>query len=397
MKKVNSKLTLGIIKLPHKTYQQGEHIKKMRRNQLTLPINTEMLIPKDDSVRLLDELTDQLDYSTILSMTSTTGVPAKYPPKLLFKILTYAYMNNIYSSRKIEKSCKRDINFMWLLEGKSAPDHNAINRFRNKLQEVIEDLFYQLVKLLGDNKEISYDNIFVDGTKLEANANKYSFVWRKSTLKHETRLQEKLKQLISVLNERYCTIFEITEEKVSVEEMEKVQNFLCKIKSEQNIEFVYGKGKRKHQIQRDMEEIGEMIEKQRKYDKYKGTFDGRNSFSKTDEDATFMHMKDDHMRNSQLKPGYNVQIGVEGEYIVGMDIFSERSDQLTLIPFLDKLEDNLPQKYKNIVADAGYESEENYVYLKRTKQTAYIKPSNYEKSKKRNYRKKNQPARKYGL
>ena len=97
-------------------------------------------------------------------------------------------------------------------------------------------------------------------------------------------------------------------------------------------------------------------------------------------------MKDDHMRNSQLKPGYNIQIGVEGGYVVGVDVSSERSDQLTLIPFLEKLEENLPQKYENVIADSGYESEENYVYLEEHKQNAYIKPQVYEQWKKRSFK-----------
>lgn len=99
-----------------------------------------------------------------------------------------------------------------------------------------------------------------------------------------------------------------------------------------------------------------------------------------------MHMKEDHMKNGQLKPGYNMQIGIEGEYIVGVDISSERSGQLTFIPFLNKIESNINKKYKNIVADAGYESEENYLCLERNNQNAYIKPSSYERSKTKKYK-----------
>jgi hypothetical protein len=127
----------------------------------------------------------------------------------------------------------------------------------------------------------------------------------------------------------------------------------------------------------------ELLEKKRRYEGYQTTFKGRSSFSKTDTDATFMHMKDDHMRNSQLKPGYNVQIGVSGEYIVGVDISSERSDQLTLIPLLERMESGFGQRHDAIIADAGYESEENYTYLESHGQRGFIKPQNYEKSKSR--------------
>lgn len=359
----------------------------MSEFQLVLPVNTEIMIPKDDSVRLLNSILDQLNYRNLYNSYSYIGRPPT-PPKMLFKILAYAYMNNIYASRKIEKACRRDINFMWLLSGEKAPDHNTICRFRSEqLKEVLEDLFYQLIIKLGDMGEIGYENIFVDGTKIEANANKYSFVWKKSTQKNETRLQEKIKLLINEINEVYGTSYVISE-KAEVSLLDEILEFLDNQRNLSRIEFVYGKGKRKEPLQKHIETIKEYKTMQEKYDSYNQIFDGRNSFSKTDHDATFMHMKDDHMRNSQLKPGYNVQIGVEGEYIVGVDIFSERSDQLTLIPFLENIQEHLPEHHKNVVADAGYESEENYAYLSSTGQNAFIKPSNYEMKKKSNFKKK---------
>ena len=119
---------------------------------------------------------------------------------------------------------------------------------------------------------------------------------------------------------------------------------------------------------------------------YNETFKGRNSFSKTDRDATFMRMKEDHMKNGQLKPAYNLQLGVEGEYIVGVDISSERSDELTLLPLLDRMAKGIGKRHKNVCTDAGYESEENYKGLAERGQIGYIKPQNYEKSKTRKYK-----------
>ena len=128
-------------------------------------------------------------------------------------------------------------------------------------------------------------------------------------------------------------------------------------------------------------------ERQQNYNKHNSLFEGRNSYSKTDNDATFMHMKDDHMRNSQLKPGYNVQIGVESEYVTGIGIFPDRSDTTTLIPFLNNMGSNLDTAYQNIITDSGYESEENYLYLEEKKQNYYIKPQTYEKWKKKSFKK----------
>ena len=356
--------------------------------QLVLPLNMEVLIPKDDSVRLLSHITEELDYKNLRMAYSSKGRNPVVEPKTLFRVLVYAYMNNIYTSRKIEEACKRDINFMWLLQGQKAPDHNTISRFRNlRLSGIVEGLFSQLVVKLSELGEIQYENIFIDGTKIEAYANKYTFVWKKTTLKNELRMQEKAKLYLAKLNIEFNASLPLSELPITVDTLQKGVDFLHEKQSNEKVAFVYGKGKRKTELQRATETMQEFLEKQTKYDRYYETFAGRNSFSKTDTDATFMHMKEDHMRNSQLKPGYNVQIGVEGEYLVGIDISSERSDQLTLVPFLNKLGKNLPRRYRHIVADAGYESEENYLYLQKQKQKAFIKPQTYEKMKKRSYSK----------
>lgn len=149
--------------------------------------------------------------------------------------------------------------------------------------------------------------------------------------------------------------------------------------------YVHGRGHRKSELQRDIEQLRELETKKVKYAAYQDTFNGRNSFSKTDPDATFMHMKEDHMRNAQLKPGYNIQFGIEGEYITGVTVSSERSDQLTLIPFMEKLKDK-GIEYADVTADAGYESEENYSYFEGISTDCYIKPQNYERSKTKSIR-----------
>lgn len=351
-------------------------------NQLSLPIETGILIPADDSVRLLSQVLEELNYSKLYAAYSRFGRNPAVSPKNLFKVLVYGYMNNTYTSRQLETACRRDINYMWLLQGQKAPDHNTIARFRSgRLTGIIEDLFGQLVLYLHEHGEIAFENLFVDGTKIEACANKYSFVWKKATLKHEARLQTKARQAL----QRILPELNVPE-KITVDCLNQVSLALQQQVAASGIAAVHGKGKHKTQLQRDLEEMTVFAEKQAKYDRYNALFDGRNSFSKTDTDATFMHLKEDHMRNSQLKPAYNVQIGVEGEYIIGLDISSERSDQNTLVPFLDRMRRQLPHKPRNIVADAGYEGEENYVYLAQNGQTCYIKPQNYELTKTRKYR-----------
>ena len=338
-------------------------------------IFAEKIIPEDDSVRLLDDIVDELDARSLTYAYSNNGRPPAIDPVTLLKIVLYANMEGIYSSRAIESACRRDINFMWLLNGQQPPSYHTIARFRSqRLSKCSKELFYALVKGLKAIGEIEYEHLFVDGTKIEANANKYTFVWKKSVTKYEAQLDNKLSELVPLLCTKYGVLTD------SADELKKA------LRDRVTEPFVHGTGKRKSVLQKDIEQLEELLSRKQKYIQYGETFKGRNSFSKTDPDATFMHMKEDHMRNSQLKPGYNVQLGVEGEYITGLSISSERSDQLALIPLLNDMKRYLAVEYKDITADAGYESEENYTYLESSGMVGYIKPQNYEKSKKKGYK-----------
>ena len=355
--------------------------------QLILPLNLENLIPEDDSVRLLSHVLEGLDYRKLYKAYSSVGRKPAVEPKIMFKIISYAYSQNIYSSRKIEKACKRDINFRWLLQGYKAPDHATVNRFRKDYlsNEVVEDLFYQQVKYLATQKEILFENVFIDGTKIEANANRYTFVWKKAILKNEAKMFQKILALFETINIEELKDFTVQNETL-MDDIDKVLQWLLFEKDKRNIEFVHGIGKRKTKIQKWTEQLTEYKERQEKYNFSKNMFSKRNSYSKTDPDATFMHMKDDHMRNGQLKPAYNVQIAVESEYVTGVGIFDDRNDIATLIPMLNNMKEKIGRKYLNVIADSGYESEENYLYLESNEQTPYIKPQTYEKWKKRSFK-----------
>ncbi|QAS61083.1 IS1182 family transposase [Clostridium septicum] len=269
-------------------------------HQIGFPIQVPFIPCEDDSVRLLFKVTEGLDYTRLYNTYSTLGRNPVIDPVILFRILIYGYMNKLYSSREIEKACKRDINFIWLLQGQKAPDYNTIARFRvNRLENCIDDLFNQLICKLGKMEEIKYKNIFIDGTKIEANANKYTFVWKKTTDKFEAKLQKKINLILSDIFKDFKINVGKIEGKISVEKVKAILSKLDDIKIANNITFVQCKGKRKSALQKYIESLEEFIEKQSKYDDYNNTFNGRNSFPKTDKDATFMHMKEDHMKNGQ--------------------------------------------------------------------------------------------------
>ena len=347
------------------------------KNQVVLPLNLGICIPEGDFVFKVAEICESLDYTELFNTYLRSW--RKVNPITIFELIVYGYMKHKYSGREIAEACKTDIRFMWLLNGEPAPSHATISRFADeRLSKVIEDLFYQFVEKLYEMGEVKFKNLFVDGTKIEAYANKYTFVWKSTVEKNLVKLEKKIEALLSVLSERYGF-----SENISLEEC---YEHLCRQAQWIDLVFVSGKGKRKTQLQRDIEILKEYIDKKAEYGSHLGKFGNRRSFSKTDTDATFMHMKEDHMRNGQLKPGYNIQIGVESEYIVGVGSFSDRNDVGTLIPFLNRIRKHTNRKFENIVADAGYESSENYLYLEENEQKCFIKPQNYEISKKRSYK-----------
>ena len=351
--------------------------------QLKLPLNLETIIPADDSVRLLSQFVEAMDLTDLYSTYERINTVS---PRTLLKIVLYSYMNGDYSSRSMELNCKRDINFMYLLEGKPVPDHATFARFRSiHFAPCAKRILAEMSALLYELGEVSGETIFIDGTKIEACANKYTFVWKKAVTKNYEKLLIKIAALIAECEQLYG-IQIVHGDTVKMKHVKRLRKKLYALKQEENIEFVHGIGKRKSPLQKSIETLEGYLERLKGYTKKLHICGKRNSYSKTDPDATFMRMKEDAMGNGQLKPAFNLQHGVDSEYIVWLTTGPQPADATTLIPFLKETEEYLAFKYQKIIADAGYESEENYVFLDQNQQLAFIKPSNYEISKKRTYK-----------
>ena len=351
--------------------------------QLKLPLNIETIIPEDDSVRLLSQFVEAMDltdlYSTYERINSVS-------PRTLLKIVLYSYMNGDYSSRSMELNCKRDINFMFLLEGAPAPDHATFARFRSiHFAPCSKRILAEMSNTLFDLGEISGETIFIDGTKIEASANKYTFVWKKAVTKNQGKLLIKLADFVAECEQLY-DIKIVYGSTIKMKHVKKLRKKLYTLKESENVVFVHGIGKRKTPLQKRIETLEDYLSRLKEYNQKIHICGERNSYSKTDRDATFMRMKEDAMGNGQLKPAYNLQHGLDSEYITWRTIGLQPTDTTTLIPFLKDAENHLKFKYKNITADAGYESEENYQFLESNGQISYIKPANYEISKIRKYR-----------
>ena len=364
-------------KLNHKNYN-----KFLTVRQLVLPLDYSQMIPETESVRLLDAVLEELDYTALLRLYSPQGRKSTVPPKILFKVIVFAMLEGIYSLRAIQRQCQFNIQYMWLLQGYKAPSHMTIGRFYERLTiPVLERLFAQFIHVLSEADSVTMDEVYIDGTKLEANANRYTFVWRKNI----ERGLKKLKEKYPAFRERLAQ--DLLPGADTLKDTELLASLAEKCKGEE-VQFVSGKGHHKPKLQKAFEGCEAFCAKRQEYEKHLSVLGERNSYSKTDPDATFMRMKEDHMRNGQLKPAYNVQLAVESEYIVGVGIFPNPTDTRTLIPFLQHMGSRFGLKPKHVVADAGYDSEENLDWLRKHDYESVIKPAQYENSKKKSYKKR---------
>ena len=341
---------------------------------LLLPPSLEELIDPNHPVRIVNQVVDNLDLDPILAKYDGGGSPA-YHPRMMLKVLVYGYVTNRYSSRKIEEALQQNVHFMWL-SGMSYPDHNTLNRFRSdRLKGVLKEVFSQVVHLLIDHGHITLKEAYLDGTKIEANANRYTFVWGRTIKYNRGRIQNQLKELWSYTEQVAKEELEHNEPEDFEEiDAEKVSQAIKKIDQALAGKEVDKKVKQKLNYAR--KRWPEALDK---YEEYEQQLGERNSLSRTDPDATFMRMKEDHMLNGQLKPGYNWQISTQNQYILGYTLHQTTADTATLPTHIESLKENLGQVPETLVADAGYGSEENYEYLEDNDIEAYVKFSYFHK------------------
>lgn len=347
---------------------------------LFLPSFEELIAP-DHIVRLVSRAIDGLQLDTLLNAYEGGGA-SNYHPKMLLKVLVYGYIDRLYSSRRLEKATRENVNFMWLT-GLKVPDHNTINRFRKgQLKDTVKDVFAAVLLLLIEAGMVRLEDYHVDGTKLESAANRYTFVWAKSVAGHKGRLLAKINTLLDQIeaeNDREEAEAASKEKDGTATQPPKVEDSqrLAQTIADLNEQLKERLPKDKA-LRRKLKDLQDKhLDKLREYELDEGKLNGRNSYSKTDEDATFMRMKDDHMQNGQLKPGYNLQIGTEDQIIVNYTLHQDANDMPVL---KDHLQDTKAQLAsigqpmpKRASADAGYGSEENYDYLEAEGMENYVK------------------------
>lgn len=348
-------------------------------DQLCLPMDLEEDIPANHLVRVVNATVNRLD-DAIFDAAYPGGGRDSYHPKMLTKVLIYAYTQRIYSSRLIAQFIEENIPCMWLA-GRQRPNFRTLNRFRSeRMKEVLETIFTAILQFLADEHYISLEHYFVDGTKIEANANRYTFVWGKAVRKQKAKLQEKVHALFLDIE----AAEEQENQDQTLTELGSISE-LNSTKLEQAVQELEVQLALKPKDKSLKKTVGslrkDLLPRLLKYEQYEQLLGHRNSFSKTDPDATFMRMKEDHMLNGQLKPGYNLQIGTENQFIVAYSLHQRSGDTRCLAPHLEKTQQLLGKLPNTLIADAGYGSEENYAYLEKREIRAVVKYSTYHKEK----------------
>lgn len=350
------------------------HTKSYSNNdRLFFLLNPNENIAENDPVRIVDAVVESLDLSGFKKLYRERG-RCPYHPKMMLKVILYAYMNNIYSCRKIEKAVQRDIHYIWLA-AQERPDFVTINRFRNRVKNEINNIFTQVVLLLAERGFITLDVEYIDGTKIESKANKYTFVWRKTVEKNRAKLLEKIRVLLGQIDEAIAQ--DKAAEAGPVEfTPEALDSLIDDLKETLAAEPRPTDREQKRQQREKKKQIRELEKHRDKLGEYDSSLEQigqRNSMSKTDPDATFMRMKEDAMNNGQTKPGYNLQISAENQFITDFALFPNPTDTLTLIPFVNSFLDRYGHHPSVTVADAGYGSEENYRFMDEAGMEAYVK------------------------
>lgn len=348
-----------------------------RQQGLLIPLDLNDMVPDDHPVRVVNEVLDKVDICEVIKLFRPGGT-SSYHPRMLLKVIVFGYINNIYSSRKLEEAIKSNIHFMWL-SGMRKPDHNTINRFRGqRLQHTLRPIFDQVVIMLCQEGLLNIKDLYTDGTKIEANANRYTFVWGKAIKTSRERISKQLDELWNYAMGVASKELDDPDnpgsggKKITSESINKAVDQINAALKDKNID-----AKVRQKLNYAKKHWPQALDKYEQQEKILG--EGRNSYSKTDPDATFMRMKDDHMRNGQLKAAYNVQISTNNQFIASYSIHKKAGDTNTLKEHLTQHIKSLGIKPSSLTADAGYGSEENYQWLETKGITAYVKDQGFDK------------------
>ena len=329
-----------------------------------LPRSLDELIPEDHLVRVVNRVIEQIDLSSLFAKYKGGGT-SSYHPKMMLKVLVYGYAEKIYSSRKIAKGLRENVNFMWISGGQQ-PDFRTINNFRSVvMKEAVRAVFGKVMELLVEEGYVKLENYFVDGTKIGANANAHKVVWAKKTQHYKEKLQQQIQELLDQIEQ----VNEAEEQEYGDDDLEELGpgGGLTAEKVQKKVEELNQLLKDqagKSEEQKKLKKIQKELPRLEKYEQQQKLLAGRNSYSRTDVTASSLRMKEDRAAQKPLaRPAYNVQIGTENQFILGYSLHQSAGDTNCFIEHMERQEFLKQHPPHNLSADAGYGSEENYAYL----------------------------------
>ena len=357
-----------------------------QNQQFLLPKNINDFIGQGHIARLVSTIIDKMDMQFVVD-TYKGGGTSSYNPRMMLKSWILAFINRSYSCRLLAKNLRENLSFIWI-SGNQTPDFHTLNNFRLRLKDEIKKIFKQIVLYGIETGIIEGKDVFVDHTKVEANANKHKMVWRKQVEKQSDKIDAELDELfkfIDKINEEEDKIFgtkDLPEQERSSFNKEKIKGIIDQINKnvkKGNVDMEEGREQRKK-----VRRTKQLLERKDDYARKKEILNCRNSFSKTDPDAVAMMMKD----KVTIRPGYNEGIAVENGFVLNYVVSDNCGDSVSFVPLMDGVIDNIEKNPESVNTDGAYGNEENHIYLEDKKIGNFLKFNQYHKEKSKAWRDK---------
>ena len=351
-----------------------------------MPVDMERMIEVDDPVYAFNEVLCHMDLKKYFAEGKgrKMGRP-EYDKETLLKVVLFAFREEGYESlRKIQKLCRTDIRFMWLLDGREGPCHMTICNFINEqLKESIEEIFLDINRYIFEKESVELQHVYLDGTKITANANRYSWVWKKSCETSRKKVFVKVSETLEAMNNAGIALQGVTfgkREESAIEYLEYILQKYAKLMALEPEKAIRGRGHRKSPALRLYDKLTEYVKRLKCYARHMEICgEKRGSYSKTDKDATFMRVKRDYMGNNQLLPAYNIQLGICDEYIAVYDVKQYASDMDCFPDLMERFYRNYGLYPEYPVGDAGYGGYNNYLFCEEHGMKKYMKFPMYQK------------------
>jgi len=362
-----------------KSYSQNQ--------QFLLPKNIDDFVTNGHIARLISKIIDSMDIKHVLA-TYKGGGSSSYNPRMLLKSWILGFVYRIYSCRSLAKAIRENLPFIWIA-GNQQPDFRTLNNFRLRLKNEIKRVFKEIVVYGIEQGIIEGKDVFVDHTKNEANSNKHKVVWRKQVENQLKKVDDEIDELfkhIDKLNEEEGKIFgnkDLPEQEREGFDNEKVKNIIDRINERVNKKEITKEEGREDR--KKVRRVKQLLEREDAYKEKKIILGNRNSYSRTDEDAVAMMMKD----KLTIRPAYNEGVAVENGFVLDYIISDNCADNVSFIPLINGVTNNLGKAPENVNSDGAYGNEETMSYLEKKGIGNFLKYKTYYKEKKKTWNEKN--------